>query len=78
MTKPIFKEFTIRDIMPSGVAYGINMQDAEQVFINSTLVDKLQCEVGDDVRAAVLPNTKSDDIDWYCIMVDYADEQEDE
>ena len=76
MTKPIFKEFTIRDVMPSGVAYGINMQTAEQVFINSTLVDKMQCEVGDDVRAAVLPNHKSDDIDWYAIMVDYFEEDE--
>ena len=75
--KPIiFKEFAIRDVMPSGVAYGINMQDAEQVFINSTLVDKLQCEVGDDVRAAVTPNNKSDDIDWYAIMVDYAGKEE--
>ena len=76
MTKPIFKEFSIRDVMPSGVAYGINMDDADQVFINSTLVDKLQCEVGDDVRAAVMPNNKSDDIDWYAMMVDYIEEGE--
>ena len=76
MTKPIFKEFSIRDVMPSGVAYGINMDDADQVFINSTLVDKLQCEVGDDVRAAVMPNNKSDDIDWYAMMVDYIEEDE--
>ena len=73
--KPIFKEFIIRDVMPSGVAYGINMEDAEQVFINSTLVKKLECEVGDNVRAAVTLNKTSDDIQWYAIMLDYVEEE---
>ena len=74
--KPIiFKEFAIRDVMPSGVAYGINMEDAEQIFINSTLVEKLECEVGDYIKAACTPNKTSDDIQWYAIMLDYVEEE---
>ena len=65
MTKPTFKEFTVRHIAKGGAAYAINMDDGEECFINSTLAAKFEIDVGDEIKVLVVPNEKSDDVQWY-------------
>ena len=70
----IIKEYRIRHITAEGGAYGVNMITGDEVFINPGLIDRMEIEMGDLVRAAVVPNTKSDKVCDYAQMVEALEE----
>ena len=68
------KEYRIRHITAEGAAYGVNMETGDEVFINPGLIDRMQIEMGDLVRAAVIPNVKSEEVKDYAQMVEALEE----
>ena len=72
--KPTIKEYRVRFVAPEGAAYGINMDTGEEVFINSAITTRMGLELGDLIRAAVVPNNKSENVADYALMAEALEE----
>ena len=65
-----FIEFKVRHIARGGAAYATNMDTGEEVFINAALAQSDEIEIGDYIRAVVVPNEKSDEVQWYARVIE--------
>ena len=68
------QHFRIRFVADAGSAYGTDMNTGEEVFINSSITDAMGIQMGDLVKAAVIPNNKSEEVEWYALIAELVEE----
>ena len=68
------QHFRVRFVADGGAAYGTNMNTGEEVFINSSITDAMGIQMGDLVKAAVIPNNKSEEVEWYALIAELVEE----